>query len=208
MQGINDPKTSDPTISSTISTSNTSTSTVVVTYYTCQLLSNSVWHLFTSKTERPVVPVSWASPMPEVEECWSEIVTWRSSSISWWKKYIASTMFSNTVLTTQTTVWAVTETAIETTIYTTSVSAYTLCDGSPRVDVRPVTSTVTSNVTKSRTLVVPQEFAFPEAQPCIPDSRTCRLWYYESNMNVTNDDELLQQCGRLTGLYEPCLVAG
>jgi hypothetical protein len=154
------------------------------------------------------VPVSWASSMPEVEKCWSEIATWRGSSISWWNKYIASTKFSRTVLTTQTTVWAVTETVIETTIYPTSVSAYTMCDGSPRANIRPQTSTITSNVTKSRTLVVPEEFAFPEAQPCIPDPRTCRLWYYESDLNVTNEDELLQQCGRPTGLYEPCLVAG
>lgn len=146
--------------------------------------------------------------MPEVEKCWSDIVTWRKSSISWWNKYIASTKFSNTVLSTETTVWAITETAIETTIYPTSVSAYTLCDGSPRVDIRPQTSTFTSNVSLSRTTVVPKEFAFPQTQPCIPDSRTCRLWYYESNINVTNEDELLQQCGRPTGLYEPCLVAG
>lgn len=181
---------------------------MVDTYYTGQQLSNSIWHLFTSKTERPIVPVSWASPMPEVEKCWSDIVTWRKSSISWWNKYIASTKFSNTVLSTETTIWAVTETAIETTIYPTSVSAYTLCDGSPRVDLRPQTSTITSNVSLSRTTVVPQEFAFPQTQPCIPDSQTCRRWYYESNINVTNEDELLQQCGRPTGLYEPCLVAG
>ena len=181
---------------------------VVDTYYTGQQLSNSIWHLFTSKTERPIIPVSWATPMPEVEKCWSDIVTWRNSSISWWNKYIASTKFSNTILTMQTTIWAVTETAIETTIYPTSVSAYTLCDGSPRVDIRPQTTTITSNVSRSRTTVVPEEFAFPQTQPCIPDSRTCRLWYYESNINVTNEDELLQQCGRPTGLYEPCLVAG
>lgn len=186
----------------------TPTTRIVDTYYTGQQLSNSVWHLFTSKTERPVTPVSWASPMPEVEKCWSDIVTWRKSSISWWNKYIASTKFSNTVLSTETTIWAVTETAIETTIYPTSVSAYTLCDGSPRVDIRPQTTTITSNVSLSRTTVVPREFAFPQTQPCIPDSRTCRLWYYESNINVTNEDELLQQCGRPTGLYEPCLVAG
>jgi len=186
----------------------TPTTRIVDTYYTGQQLSNSIWHLFTSKTERPITPVSWASPMPEVEKCWSEIVTWRKSSISWWNKYIASTKFSNTVLSTETTIWAVTETAIETTIYPTSVSAYTLCDGSPRVDIRPQTTTITSNVSLSRTTVVPKEFAFPQTQPCIPDSRTCRLWYYESNINVTNEDELLQQCGRPTGLYEPCLVAG
>jgi hypothetical protein len=211
MQGIDDAATKD-TISlhspSTTHASNIPTTAPVDTYYTGQLLGNSDWQLFTSKTERPFVPVSWASPMPEVEKCWSDIATWRSSSISWWNKYVASTKFSRTVLTTQTIVWAVTETAIETTIYPTSVSAYTLCDGSPRVNIRPQTSTITSNVTKSRTLVVPKEFAFPEAQPCIPDQRTCRLWYYESNLNVTNEDELLQQCGRPTGLYEPCLVAG
>jgi hypothetical protein len=211
MKGIDDAATKDTTSLLSLPTthaSNAPTTTPVDTYYTGQLLGNSEWQLFTSKTERPFVPVSWASPMPEVEKCWSDIVTWRNSSISWWNKYVASTKFSRTVLTTQTIVWAVTETAIETTIYPTSVSAYTLCDGSPRVDLRPHTRTITSNVTKSQTLVVPKEFAFPEAQPCIPDPRTCRLWYYESNLNVTNEDELLQQCGRPTGLYEPCLVAG
>jgi hypothetical protein len=210
MQGLGDAATPGPTsVPPPSGTSENTTPTVPVdTYYTGQELSNSIWHLFTSKTDRPITPVSWASSMPEVEKCWSDIVTWRSSSISWWNKYIASTKFSNSVLTTQTTIWAVTETAIETTIYPPSVSAYTLCDGSPRADIRPQTSTITSNVTKSRTLVVPEEFAFPQPQPCIPDSHTCRLWYYESDMNVTNEDELLQQCGRPTGLYEPCLVAG
>lgn len=211
MQGIDGATiTRAASLTSLSKTAEQSTPTVPVvdSYYTGQLLSNSIWHLFTSKTVRPITPISWASPMPEVEKCWSDIVTWRSSSISWWNKYVASTKFSNTVLTTETTIWAVTETAIETTIYPTSVSAYTLCDGSPRANIRPQTSTITSNVTKSRTLVVPQEFAFPQPQPCIPDSHTCRLWYYSSDMNVTNEDELLQQCGRPTGLYEPCLVAG
>ncbi|GAB7330399.1 hypothetical protein MBLNU13_g02019t1 [Cladosporium sp. NU13] len=211
MQGIAGATTQGPTtLPPPLGTSEDATPTtrIVDTYYTGQQLSNSIWHLFTSKTERPITPVSWASPMPEVEKCWSDIVTWRKSSISWWNKYIASTKFSNTVLSTETTIWAVTETALETTIYPTSVSAYTLCDGSPRVDLRPQTSTITSNVSLSRTTVVPKEFAFPQTQPCIPDSRTCRLWYYESNINVTNEDELLQQCGRPTGLYEPCLVAG
>ncbi|KAM0711735.1 hypothetical protein Q7P35_001103 [Cladosporium inversicolor] len=211
MQGIAGATTRGPTRlppPSGTSENTTPTTRMVDTYYTGQQLSDSIWHLFTSKTERPITPVSWASPMPEVEKCWSDIVTWRQSSISWWNKYIASTKFSNTVLSTETTIWAVTETAIETTIYPTSVSAYTLCDGSPRVDIRPQTSTITSNVSLSRTTVVPQEFAFPQTQPCIPDSRTCRRWYYESNINVTNEDELLQQCGHPTGLYEPCLVAG
>jgi hypothetical protein len=201
MQGIAGATTQGPTSlppPSGTSENTTPTTPIVDTYYTGQQLSNSIWHLFTSKTERPIVPVSWASPMPEVEKCWSDIVTWRKSSISWWNKYIASTKFSNTVL----------STAIETTIYPTSVSAYTLCDGSPRVDLRPQTSTITSNVSLSRTTVVPKEFAFPQTQPCVPDPRTCRLWYYESNINVTNEDELLQQCGRPTGLYEPCLIVG
>jgi hypothetical protein len=211
MQGIDDTAKKDTTSLLSLPTTHPSdmpTTTPVDTYYTGQLLGNSDWELFTSKTERTFVPVSWASPMPEVEKCWSDIATWRGSSISWWNKYIASTKFSRSALTTQTTVWAVTETAIETTIYPTSVSAYTLCDGSPRVNIRPQTSTITSNVTKSRTFVAPKELAFPEAQPCIPDQRTCRLWYYESDLNVTNEDELFQQCGRPTGLYEPCLVAG
>lgn len=211
MQGINDATTRHSTTfppSSTTSKDGTPTTTLVDTYYTGQLLSNSIWHLFTSKTERPITPISWATPMPEIEKCWSDIVTWRNSSISWWNKYVASSKFSNSVLSTETTIWAVTETAIETTIYPTSVSAYTLCDGSPRVNVRPQTSTMTSLVTKSRTTVVPKEFAFPQTQPCVPDSHTCRVWYYESNINITNEDELLQQCGSPTGLYEPCLVAG
>jgi hypothetical protein len=211
MQGIAGATTQGPTnLPLPLGTSENATPTtpMVDTYYTGQQLSNSIWHLFTSKSERPITPVSWASPMPEVEKCWSDIVTWRKSSISWWNKYIASTKFSNTVLSTETTIWAVTETAIETTIYPTSVSAYTLCDGSPRVDIRPQTSTITSNVSLSRTTVVPKEFAFPQTQPCVPDSHTCRRWYYESNINVTNEDELLQQCGRPTGLYEPCLVTG
>lgn len=111
MQGIAGATTQGPTSlppPSGISENATPMTQIVDTYYTGQQLSNSVWHLFTSKTERPITPVSWASPMPEVEKCWSDIVTWRKSSISWWNKYIASTKFSNTVLSTETTIWAVT----------------------------------------------------------------------------------------------------
>ncbi|KAM0715495.1 hypothetical protein Q7P37_008993 [Cladosporium fusiforme] len=162
----------------------------------------------TSKTLRPTGPISWASPMPEVEKCWSDIVTWRDSSIKWWNKYIAETPFPKSAMTEQTTILRVTETSWETTIYPTSVSDYTLCDGTPRVDARPETRTTTYNVTHSNVQTVPKDYAFPQTQPCMPDPKTCRLWYYDSNINVTNEAELLQLCGKPTGLYEPCLVRG
>lgn len=111
-------------------------------------------------------------------------------------------------MTTQTTIWHITETSWESTIYPSSVSPYTLCDGTPRVDARPETRTMTYNSTKIKYQTLPAEFAFTQRQPCIPDPKTCRMWYYDSNINVTNEDELLQQCGRPTGLYEPCLVGG
>lgn len=163
---------------------------------------------FTSKTQRPMLPISWASSFPAIEKCWSDIVTWRSSSISWHNERIAGKLYHRSELSTQTVVWGITEKSWERTIYPSSVSAYTLCDGSARVDERPETRTTTYNSTFLSYSTVPSVSAYPASQPCIPDPHTCRIWYYESNINVTNEDELLQQCGNPTGLYEPCLVGG
>lgn len=188
--------------------SNDSLKTTENSFYQFTTRVDDGWFTETSKTLRPTGPISWASPMPEVEKCWSDIVTWRDSSIKWWNKYIAETPFPASAMTEQTTILRITETSWETTIYPTSVHDYTLCDGTPRVDARPETRTTTYNMTHSNVQTVPKEYAFPQTQPCIPDPKTCRKWYYDSNINVTNEAELLQLCGKPTGLYEPCLVRG
>jgi hypothetical protein len=100
------------------------------------------------------------------------------------------------------------------TSYPSSVSAYTLCDGSPRVDVKPVTKTTVSTLstyTESSARIANWSSVWPEwqePQPCDATPDMCRLWYYHSNIQEVAEDELLQQCGRPTQYNESCVIKG
>ena len=176
--------------------------------------SNATWSSFILEpnTYRPDRSISWSSSMPKVEKCWSDIVTWRRSSVDWWRdNYVGRTVAGPVVSST----WVkYLNSTVKVTSYPSSVSAYTLCDGSPRVDVNPVTRTTVSTISSytdsseriaNWTSVWPQ---WEEPQPCDPSPDTCRLWYYHSNIQEVAEDELLQQCGRPTQYNESCVIKG
>lgn len=176
--------------------------------------SNASWDTwaFEIDTQRPNATISWSSSMPKVEKCWSDIAEWRRASVNWWNHNYGGRTVSGPV-TTLTTIRSInTTTAI--TSYPSSVSAYTLCDGSPRVDIDPVTKTTVSfysTYTWSHASVANWSTTAPiwdVPQPCHPSPETCRLWYYHSNILEVSDNELLQQCGRPTNYNESCVIRG
>jgi hypothetical protein len=176
--------------------------------------ANATWSSFTyaADTHRPDKTIIWSSSMPKVEKCWSDIVKWRRSSVDWWNQnYRGRTVAGPVTTTTWFEYW---NSTFKVTSYPSSVSAYTLCDGSPRVNVNPVTKTTVSTLSTysyTRATIANQSSTFPiweEPQPCDPDPETCRLWYYHSNIIDMNEDELLQQCGRPTNYNESCVIVG
>lgn len=175
-------------------------------------LSNASWStgIIDPATYRPDLPISWSKSMPEVAKCWSDIVAWRSSSVSWWNENYGNRTRSGPVTTS--TSFSTSNTTITTTVYPSSVSTYSLCDGSPRVDANPVTKTMTQNVTSSYSFTtIANATGLPDwdrPPPCKPDADTCRLWYYHSNIQDVNEDELLSQCGRPTNMNESCVIRG
>jgi hypothetical protein len=175
---------------------------------------NATWtsYTFASDTQRPDNAISWSSSMPKVEKCWSDIVEWRKSSVSWWNHNYAGRTVAGPV-TMSTTLHSYNST-ITTTKYPSSVSAYTLCDGSPRVDASPMTGTTVSILsTDTRTLPQIANWSttvpiWSVPQPCDPSPEVCRLWYYHSNVLDISENELLQQCGRPTAYNESCVIQG
>jgi hypothetical protein len=176
--------------------------------------SNATWtsYTFASDTQRPDNAISWSSSMPKVEKCWSDIVEWRKSSVSWWNHNYAGRTVAGPV--TMSTTLRSYNSTITTTKYPSSVSAYTLCDGSPRVDASPMTGTTVSILsTDTRTLPQIANWSttvpiWSVPQPCDPSPEVCRLWYYHSNILDISDNELLQQCGRPTAYNESCVIRG
>lgn len=175
-------------------------------------LSNASWStgIIDAATYRPDVPISWSKSIPEAAKCWSDIVTWRSSSVSWWNENYGNRTRSGPVA--ASTSFSTLNTTITTTIYPSSVSTYSLCDGSPRVDANPITKTITENITTSYSfMTIANATGLPDwdvPPPCEPDPNTCRLWYYHSNILELNEDELLSQCGRPTNVNESCVIRG
>lgn len=176
--------------------------------------SNASWSTMVLKpnTYRPDRSISWSSSMPSVQKCWSDIVTWRRSSVDWWRdNYVGRTVSGPVVSSTWLQYW---NSTMKVTSYPSSVSAYTLCDGSPRVDVSPVTKTTVSTLstyTESSTRIANWSSVWPEwdePQPCDATPDMCRLWYYHSNIQEVAEDELLQQCGRPTNSNESCVIKG
>ncbi|KAK3624819.1 hypothetical protein LTR56_020784 [Elasticomyces elasticus] len=168
------------------------------------------------------------SGITEAAQCWSDLSSWYVSSVSWYNSFAANSTF------------AVTNTSQPnfdpinkvTTFYPTNVSStYTLCDGSPRADVSPLTQYITSISTYYYTYQQPDLPSSFRSQPCTPTPEQCRIYYYNSNLydpsadsrvwesfnnetRMANDedraaaDQLMRYCGFPAHLSEPCIIAG
>lgn len=140
--------------------------------------------------------------MSQALKCWSEIMTWKNQSVSWYNAHVAGRSWPVTTWTTlqQAPIsWT-------STYYPANVSTYKLCDGSPRANIRPKTVSGVSNTTyypaaTLRNLVTPTF----RPQPCNPTPEDCQLWYEDSNIPVFNNHELLTLCGYPAHLNQSCV---
>ncbi|PSK55183.1 hypothetical protein B9Z65_2572 [Elsinoe australis] len=92
------------------------------------------------------------------------------------------------------------------TIYPSSVSIYTLQDGSPRADVRPVTETKTRTSIQTYSQQVLHGIGLDERK-CNPGPAGCRFLYYNTTLG-SDDQALLATCGSPPHLCEPCMIQG
>lgn len=145
-----------------------------------------------------------ASDVPAVEQCWSSIMTWRNASAIWFNSHVADRTWPLGPITSPVT-WPWYS---STTIYPTSVSTYTLCDGSQRANVVPITHHSSGNSTSIYTITGTLTPKFSQSQPCTPDPGMCRQWYYGSNIRHQDENELINQCGFPAHLDAPCLIGG
>ncbi|EGP82929.1 uncharacterized protein MYCGRDRAFT_97069 [Zymoseptoria tritici IPO323] len=128
----------------------------------------------------------------QAHQCWSDLLTWSSQSYSWYSSNVYNRTFSFTT----TTMTPLISTSWTSTFYPSDVSVYTLCDGSPRADIRPWTTSSTYNVTGTpysySSLSTP---TYTVAQPCIPSEQDCHIWYADSSIPDVNERALENQCG-------------
>ncbi|SMR64102.1 unnamed protein product [Zymoseptoria tritici ST99CH_3D1] len=128
----------------------------------------------------------------QAHQCWSDLLTWSSQSYSWYSSNVYNRTFSFTT----TTMTPLISTSWTSTFYPSDVSMYTLCDGSPRADIRPWTTSSTYNVTGTpysySSLSTP---TYTVAQPCIPSEQDCHIWYADSSIPDVNERALENQCG-------------
>lgn len=200
--------------SRTSSSSSTSSATLSTAANASSFATNAT---FFSASATPSYPVNkdvfTATPkisapvqaMSQAMQCWSDIATWRHQSASFWNANIAqrtwpiSSSWSSSTLN-----WTRTKT-----IYPSHVSTYSLCDGTPRVNARPITTTITGTSTLwgSMTATLTPTFV---PQPCTLKRSDCRILYDYTNIVEIDDLELLRQCGSpghaLNGAQ--CLLAG
>ena len=130
-------------------------------------------------------------------------MTWRNESAAWYNKHVANRTWSITPSTSS----QIFEYHSSTTIYPSRVSTYKLCDGTPRANVRPNTIHWSGNSTTYFTYMSTVTPTYG-SQPCKPDPNMCRLWYYDSDIKLEDDIELLAQCGFPAHLGAPCLIGG
>ncbi|KAK4499875.1 hypothetical protein PRZ48_008061 [Zasmidium cellare] len=177
-----------------------------------------------SLTFEPVVWYGSDPNLPRAQSCWSAITSQQLQASSFYDASVAnrtwpvtesSTVFNGTYTTT-------------TAIYPTDVSTYKLCDGSPRVDRKPITQTITAvssgypsteifNVTATPTLSLSPPCGNPN------NGELCYDWYRFSNLtddyesNGSNDVRLLEhECGNpahydpntFNASSWPCLIGG
>lgn len=135
-------------------------------------------------------------------QCWSDIMTWRSESASWYDATIANRTWP---ITTSTSVD--TEIQSYTTLsYPSNTSVYTLCDGFPRVDAGPSTAHL---VTTELATITVRVLATPtfRPKPCTPSPEDCQLWYEDSNIPMLDVEELERECGVPAHGNGPCIFA-
>ncbi|KAK3653140.1 hypothetical protein LTR56_004676 [Elasticomyces elasticus] len=204
------------TSSATVQHNTTSTYLAPITTFSSTALSASFSY------------ASNVSGITEAAQCWSDLSSWYVSSVSWYNSFAANSTFAVTN-TSQPNFDPIDKT---TTFYPTNVSStYTLCDGSPRADVSPLTQYITSISTYYYTYQQPDLPSSFRSQPCTPTPEQCRIYYYNSNLydpsadasvwesfnnetRMENDedradaDQLLRYCGFPAHLSEPCIIAG
>ena len=130
-------------------------------------------------------------------------MTWRNESAGWYNAHVANrTWIIGPAVTSDIYPWY-----SSTTIYPANVSTYKLCDGTPRVNVRPITKHWSGNSTAYMTFTKPLTPQY-RSQPCTPDPEVCRIWYYDSNIQIKDDHELVRQCGMPAHEGAPCLIGG
>lgn len=128
-------------------------------------------------------------------QCWSEVLTWSSSSYSWYQASVANRVWplvTSASIDQAQTFWT-------STYYPASPSVYTLCDGSPRANVRPRTTTSTFNTTYSTHTWTSLATPTFHPQPCTPSGEDCHIWYNASGIREVNEDSILKLCGNPAG---------
>lgn len=127
----------------------------------------------------------------KARQCWSEILTWSSSSYLWYQASVANRVWplvTSPEIDQGRTFWT-------STYYPASPSVYTLCDGSPRANVRPWTTTSTYNTTYSTYTWTSLATPTFRPQPCTPSPQDCHIWYNNSGIAEVNEDSILKLCG-------------
>jgi hypothetical protein len=186
--------TATATKNSTISASSTPSETLLTVPASITGAVSST--LLTASSQDTTDGLLWStndgvSGLPSAQQCFSSILDWRSQSINWYNANIANRTWPITATTTTTSeIWEA-----STTVYPTDPSTYTLCDHSPRVNVDPITehSSWITTLFLTQEAVATPTYSIP--QPCYPNNKMCRLWYYESTLFNISNHEVLEQCG-------------
>jgi hypothetical protein len=160
-------------------------------------------------------PIQWSSDghgtySHHARSCWTAYTDWRRSSEAWAASISAANVSVQVARVNTTQTFYI---SASTTIYpTTSVSTYTLCDGSARAHVSPYTThyvTTLINLRPSLTTLSPT-FA---PNPCVPTADDCAVYYFRSNLGYYNSTAdiikwLDQQCGLPVDWPQPCIIQG
>lgn len=135
--------------------------------------------------------------------CATNLMSYTNSSNAWYEGQISKGSYTMTTTTT-----AYNDTSLIT-VYPTNVSTYKLCDGSPRVDAKPVsiTSLSTYSFVQSGTQALPA--TFPPA-PCTLGAAGCAWLNTNTTMgNSTVDDYyLVDLCGLEPNEGTACVIQG
>lgn len=140
-----------------------------------------------------------------VLQCYSSLATWRNASASFMNAKIANRTWSVT------STWSYTADSWfgSSTIYPSNPSTYKLCDGTPRVNIRPETTYMSGTTTlwASFTSTLTPTFS---PQPCTPSVPDCRILYVDTNAKDVYENMLLKYCGDPVHLKDQpqCIIGG
>lgn len=163
----------------------------------------------------PLGPIPYnATQAVTALSCFSPVATW------WYESSIFTAAHTAPITSYNTTTTNSYSNPTSTTSYPSgNLSVYTLCDGSPRVDISPVS--ITSIVTNTSTAVFPTT-VFPTYTvplPCNLTNADCEELYYDTPLggywgNLSDAESnftfpiLLKECGDPVALDTPCLIGG